>query len=84
MMRPGRWPSRSSCSPLGSILAGYVGIPHALGGHNGLATWLEPAFQATNCGAPVTTGELAGHGDGGVHAGRRSGAAATTPGWSCR
>ena len=31
-----------------------------LGGHNGLGTWLEPAFQATNCGAPVTTGELAG------------------------
>ena len=23
-------------------------------------TWLEPAFQANNCGQPVTTGELAG------------------------
>jgi NADH-quinone oxidoreductase subunit L len=45
---------------VGSILAGYIGIPHALGGHNTLGTWLEPAFQATNCGAPVTTGELAG------------------------
>ncbi len=45
---------------VGSILAGYVGMPHALGGHNTLGTWLEPAFQATNCGAPVTTGELAG------------------------
>jgi NADH-quinone oxidoreductase subunit L len=45
---------------LGSILAGYVGLPHALGGHNTLGTWLEPAFQATNCGAPVTTGALAG------------------------
>ena len=45
---------------LGSILAGYVGIPHALGGHNNLGAWLEPAFQATNCGAPVTTGALAG------------------------
>jgi NADH-quinone oxidoreductase subunit L len=45
---------------LGSILAGYVGIPHALGGHNSLGAWLEPAFQATNCGQPVTTGELAG------------------------
>ena len=44
----------------GSIVAGYIGIPHALGGHNTLGTWLEPAFQATNCGAPVTTGELAG------------------------
>ena len=45
---------------VGSILAGYVGVPHALGGHNSLGAWLEPAFQATNCGAPVTTGELAG------------------------
>ena len=45
---------------VGSILAGYVGVPHALGGHNNLGAWLEPAFQATNCGAPVTTGELAG------------------------
>jgi NADH-quinone oxidoreductase subunit L len=45
---------------LGSILAGYIGIPHALGGHNSLGAWLEPAFQATNCGQPVTTGELAG------------------------
>ena len=45
---------------VGSILAGYIGVPHALGGHNTLGAWLEPAFQATNCGAPVTTGELAG------------------------
>ncbi len=45
---------------IGSILAGYVGVPHALGGHNNLGAWLEPAFQATNCGQPVTTGELAG------------------------
>ncbi len=45
---------------VGSILAGYINIPHALGGHATLNTWLEPAFQATNCGAPVTTGELAG------------------------
>ena len=45
---------------LGSVLAGYIGVPPALGGHNALGTWLEPAFQATNCGAPVTTGPLAG------------------------
>ena len=31
---------------LGSVLAGYVGVPHALGGHNALATWLAPAFTA--------------------------------------
>ncbi len=45
---------------IGSVLAGYIGIPHALGGHNGLGTWLAPAFAANNCGAPVTTGALAG------------------------
>jgi NADH-quinone oxidoreductase subunit L len=44
---------------VGSILAGYIGLPHAIG-HNVLGEWLEPAFQATNCGAPVTTGDLAG------------------------
>jgi NADH-quinone oxidoreductase subunit L len=26
------------------VLAGYVGVPHALGGHNQLAVWLEPSF----------------------------------------
>ena len=45
---------------LGSILAGYVNIPHAWGGHTALTAWLTPAFEATNCGQPVTTGELAG------------------------
>jgi NADH-quinone oxidoreductase subunit L len=45
---------------LGSILAGYVGVPHALGGHNNLGAWLTPAFNMTNCGQPVTTGPLAG------------------------
>lgn len=45
---------------LGSVLAGYIGIPHALGGHNALGAWLEPAFNATNCGQPVQTGALAG------------------------
>jgi NADH-quinone oxidoreductase subunit L len=31
---------------LGSVLAGYIGVPHALGGENRLATWLAPAFAA--------------------------------------
>jgi NADH-quinone oxidoreductase subunit L len=31
---------------IGSIGAGWVGIPHALGGHNVLGTFLEPAFVA--------------------------------------
>ena len=31
---------------LGSVLAGYVGIPAALGGHNALGAWLAPSFTA--------------------------------------
>jgi len=31
---------------LGSVLAGYVGVPRALGGHNALGAWLEPSFEA--------------------------------------
>ena len=31
---------------IGSVAAGYIGIPHALGGHNALAAWLTPVFQA--------------------------------------
>ncbi len=56
------WPMATALIVLavGSIVAGYINIPHALGGHTALTEWLTPAFQATNCGAPVTTGELAG------------------------
>ena len=35
----------------GSILAGYIGVPHALGGHNALHAWLEPAFEVPSEGA---------------------------------
>ena len=37
---------------IGSVAAGWIGIPHALGGHNQLHAWLEPAFAA-----PVAAGE---------------------------
>ncbi len=41
---------------LGSILAGYVGVPHALGGHNSIESFLEPSFEAHQApGAPATT-----------------------------
>lgn len=30
---------------IGSVVAGYVGIPHALGGHNNIEGFLEPAFE---------------------------------------
>jgi NADH-quinone oxidoreductase subunit L len=56
------WPMATALVVLaiGSILAGYVNIPHALGGHANLHEWLTPVFNATNCGQPVTTGDLAG------------------------
>ena len=31
---------------LGSVLAGYIGMPQALGGSNRLEAWLEPSFAA--------------------------------------
>src|SRR6266850_842552 len=31
---------------LGSVLAGYLGVPEALGGGNALGTWLAPSFAA--------------------------------------
>jgi len=31
---------------IGSVVAGYVGIPHALGGSNRIETFLEPSFHA--------------------------------------
>jgi NADH-quinone oxidoreductase subunit L len=31
---------------LGSVLAGYIGLPHALGGSNRLEAWLEPSLTA--------------------------------------
>ena len=31
---------------VGSVFSGYIGMPHALGGHNVLGAWLEPAFEA--------------------------------------
>ena len=31
---------------IGSVLAGFVGVPHALGGHNRIEAFLEPSFHA--------------------------------------
>jgi NADH-quinone oxidoreductase subunit L len=36
---------------IGSVLAGYVGVPEGLGGGNRLGAWLEPVFEA-----PVVAG----------------------------
>jgi hypothetical protein len=29
----------------GSVLAGYVGVPHALEAANALGAWLQPSFR---------------------------------------
>ena len=31
---------------IGSVLAGFIGVPHAIGGSNWIETFLEPAFLA--------------------------------------
>src|SRR5829696_2317798 len=36
---------------VGSIVAGYVGVPHALGGNNRIESFLEPSFAAEAHGA---------------------------------
>ena len=44
---------------LGSILAGYVGVPHALGGSNRIERFLEPSFEthaASTHESTATTG----------------------------
>jgi len=40
---------------IGSVLAGYIGLPHALGGSNRLEQWLEPSFTAPHA-APAEAG----------------------------
>jgi NADH-quinone oxidoreductase subunit L len=41
---------------IGSVVAGYVGVPHALGGSNRIETFLEPSFTVE------ATAETEGHG----------------------
>jgi NADH-quinone oxidoreductase subunit L len=46
---------------IGSVAAGWIGIPHALGGHNQLHAWLEPVFTAPEGeGAEVEGAEVEG------------------------
>jgi NADH-quinone oxidoreductase subunit L len=51
---------------IGSVLAGYIGLPHALGGSNRLEAYLEPSFAAhaaDEAGAAVIEPAAADHGD---------------------
>jgi NADH-quinone oxidoreductase subunit L len=51
---------------IGSVLAGYIGVPHALGGHNLLATWLAPSFAATAVAGAAEAAEVAGAAEDGA------------------
>jgi len=47
---------------LGAVVAGYVGVPHALGGHNQIDAFLDPSFHAVGAGVVEAAGELEGAG----------------------
>jgi NADH-quinone oxidoreductase subunit L len=40
---------------IGSIFAGYVGVPHALGGSNRIETFLEPSFEVAESARTTET-----------------------------
>ena len=45
---------------IGSVLAGFVGVPHALGGHNQIEAFLEPSFTAIGAHEAIAVTEGAG------------------------
>ena len=47
---------------IGSIFAGYVGVPHALGGSNRLETFLHPSFEPPAHAQVLTAAESGGVG----------------------
>ncbi|MBI2219707.1 MAG: NADH-quinone oxidoreductase subunit L [Acidobacteria bacterium] len=46
---------------IGSVLAGYAGVPHALGGSNRMETFLEPSFAVEAAGHHSAEGEASTH-----------------------
>ena len=48
---------------VGSIAAGFFGVPHALGGHNAIEAFLEPSFQAMTLHGGEAAHAAAVHGD---------------------
>jgi NADH-quinone oxidoreductase subunit L len=41
---------------IGSVVAGFIGVPHALGGHNALGEWLAPVVGTHAKAAPAPEG----------------------------
>jgi NADH-quinone oxidoreductase subunit L len=55
---------------VGSIAAGWIGIPHALGGGNQIEAFLEPSFQAPGGAEAIAHAEAAAeHGGAGTEIG---------------
>jgi NADH-quinone oxidoreductase subunit L len=48
---------------VGSIVAGFFGVPHALGGHNAIEAFLAPSFQAMSLSGEAAHAAEAVHGD---------------------
>jgi NADH-quinone oxidoreductase subunit L len=48
---------------LGSVLAGYLGVPQALGGGNAIGSWLAPSFSARSV-TTLAAGQVAEAGQG--------------------
>jgi NADH-quinone oxidoreductase subunit L len=42
---------------IGSVVAGFIGVPHALGGHNQIESFLEPSFHAAGAQGPTAATE---------------------------
>ena len=54
---------------VGSVLAGYVGVPHALGGHNEIEGFLHPSFQPFEAHGPAVAGDHAAEASHGAASG---------------
>jgi NADH-quinone oxidoreductase subunit L len=44
---------------IGSVLAGYIGVPHAVGGSNRIERYLEPSFEAAHEAGTTTAADAA-------------------------
>ncbi|HUE87868.1 MAG TPA: NADH-quinone oxidoreductase subunit L [Vicinamibacterales bacterium] len=64
---------------IGSVVAGFIGIPHALGGHNVLHEWLQPVVGSHAPASPGAAG-IAGMTIGGECVVTADAAAAQLPG----
>jgi len=53
---------------IGSVIAGYIGLPHALGGHNQLEAFLHPSFEAQMSVMGAETPEPQARGEEELHA----------------